>query len=240
MTAPLEDADVETASDEYAKRFDSSVGQWMLATQLGITEHLLRDLPSAKVLDVGGGHGQIAPALARNGRVVSVLASSSLAVSSHLRPSLASGAVQLLTGDLRNPPVEPKSFDAVVSYRLLAHANDLRGLIAGLCRAARLAVIVDYATTRSFNAGAELLFAAKKRVERNTRPFLVMRDADLAAIFASHGFRRSERRPQFFWPMALHRGLNSRSASQGLEGVARVLGLRKLLGSPVIARFDRV
>jgi 2-polyprenyl-3-methyl-5-hydroxy-6-metoxy-1,4-benzoquinol methylase len=191
------------------------------------------------VLDVGGGHGQVARGLADRGHRVNVLASSAQAVATTLRPWLESGRVTLLCGDLRNPPVEPRGFDVVVSYRLLAHARDLSALIAGLCVAARVAVIVDYATTRSFNALAEPFFAAKKRVEENTRPFLVMRDAEIEGLFRQNGFHLRERRPQFFWPMALHRALQSRAPARGLEGVARLLGLRALFGSPVIARFDR-
>ena len=127
-----------------------------------------------------------------------------------------------------------------MSFRLLAHARDLEALIAGLCRPARVAVIVDYATARSFNAAADVFFGAKKKVEGNTRPFLVLEDAALLALFRQNGFRRRERRPQFFWPMALHRGLGSPALSRALEDGARILGLRALFGSPVIARFDRV
>jgi 2-polyprenyl-3-methyl-5-hydroxy-6-metoxy-1,4-benzoquinol methylase len=240
VSAPPEDADVETASADYVKRFDSPVGEWMLATQSDITLDLLRDLAGASVLDIGGGHGQVAPGLVSRGHRVSVLVSSPRAISEGLRPSLGSGRIGLLAGDLRDPPVEPRSFDVVLSYRLLAHARDLPALVAGLTRPARKAVIVDYATTRSFNALAEFFFAAKKRVEGNTRPFLVARDAEIMELFRRNGFRRRARRPQFFWPMAIHRGLGTPAVSRGLERIAGVLGLRTLLGSPVIARFDRV
>jgi 2-polyprenyl-3-methyl-5-hydroxy-6-metoxy-1,4-benzoquinol methylase len=240
VSTPLEDADVETASAGYARRFESPVGAWMLARQREMTLDLLSDLQGASVLDVGGGHGQIARPLSDRGFRVSVLASASTAVADTLRPAVEAGTVALLSGDLRNPPVEPRSFDVVASYRLLAHARDLDGLIAGMTRAARACVVVDYATARSFNAAADLLFAAKKQVERNTRPFLVQRDADIAALFRRNGFERRARRPQFFWPMALHRGLGSPTLSQSLEAAAALLGLRSAFGSPVIARFDRV
>jgi 2-polyprenyl-3-methyl-5-hydroxy-6-metoxy-1,4-benzoquinol methylase len=240
VSAPLEDADVETASAGYARRFDSRVGEWMLATQMGITLDLLRDFGNASLLDVGGGHGQVAPTLAHGGLKVSVLASSPAAVGARLSSCVDSGLVDLLTGDLRRPPVEARSFDVVLSYRLLAHARDLSALIAGLTGPARRAVIVDYATSRSFNAAAALLFTAKKSVEHNTRAFVVMKDQELAALFAKEGFALRARRPQFFWPMALHRALKTPTLSRGLEGLARILGLRALFGSPVIARFDRV
>jgi SAM-dependent methyltransferase len=240
VSTPLEDADVETASFEYARRFDSPVGRWMLERQLAVTLDLLRDKKSSTILDVGGGHGQVAPALSRHGHQVTVLASSPAAVSSALRPSLRSGAVRLLVGDLREPPVEARSFDIVLSYRLLAHAYDLPGLITGLTRPAERTVIVDYATTRSFNAASELLFSAKKRVEKNTRPFQVMRDAQVAFLFGEGGCYPVAWHPQFFWPMALHRALGSVPIARALEAPMAALGLRALFGSPVITRFDRV
>jgi hypothetical protein len=67
-----------------------------------------------------------------------------------------------------------------------------------------------------------------------------MRDADVEALFRQHGFALHARRPQFFWPMALHRALKAPVLSRALEAVAAAVGLRRILGSPVIARFDRV
>jgi SAM-dependent methyltransferase len=239
MIARPEDADVETASPGYGSRFDSPTGRWMLGLQRDIVFGLLSDLGSSSVLEVGGGHAQLAPALAEGGHEVSVLASSPQAVGAALRSAAEKGRVRVITGDLRNPPVEPLSVDVVLCVRLLAHAHDLPGLVAGLCRPARRAVIVDYASKHSFNAAAETFFALKKRVEGNTRPFRVIRDTDLSLLFRGNGFHLSKRRPQFFWPMALHRGLGSPGLSRGIEKLAQLLGLRALLGSPVIVRFDR-
>ena len=240
LSAPPENADVETASDGYARRFDSPTGRWMLERQLEITRAILSDLPHATVLDVGGGHGQIAPRLQSDGHPMTVLVSRTDAVNAALRPSVDDGSVDLAVGDLANPPSGPKSFDVVLSYRLVAHANDLPRLIGGLTSTARLAVVVDYATSRSFNAVAEPMFGAKKRVEANTRPFAVHRDWDIVNLFEDNGFTLKARRPQFFWPMALHRALKSPNLSRFIEAPAAITGLRALLGSPVIARFDRV
>jgi hypothetical protein len=109
-----------------------------------------------------------------------------------------------------------------------------------MCRVARRAVVVDYAEMVSFNLVAEKLYGAKLAVERNTRPFQCFYGKDLRAAFSGLGFPAFGARPQFFWPMALHRGLGRAGLSQGLEGVSRALGLTRLLGSPVILRASRV
>ena len=49
------------------------------------TRDLLRDLPGASVLDVGGGHGQMAPSLTEQGHRVSVLTSSPRAIAPMLK-----------------------------------------------------------------------------------------------------------------------------------------------------------
>jgi len=239
VSAPLEDADVETASLGYAGRFDSSVGRWMLERQLSATLALLPDPGPLKILDVGGGHGQTATALAERGHHVSILASSPKAVNPTLQKAVDAGTVTLIVGDLRQPPVEPRAYDVVLSYRLLAHAYDLDGLVSGLTSTASRCVVVDYATSRSFNALADLFFAAKKQVEKNTRPFRVMSDLAIATAFGKCGFRAAGRRPQFFWPMALHRALGLAPLARALEAPPALLGLRAFFGSPVIARFDR-
>jgi hypothetical protein len=111
--------------------------------------------------------------------------------------------------------------------------------VAALSRLSRQAVVVDYPTRRSVNAAADLFFGLKKGVEGNTRPFTVFSDGEVERAFASHGFLPTGRRPQFFLPMALHRGLRSARLARGLEGAASGLGLTRALGSPVILRLER-
>jgi hypothetical protein len=67
----------------------------------------------------------------------------------------------------------------------------------------------------------------------------VFADAEIERAFAEHGFAPSGRSPQFFFPMALHRGLRSAGLARGLEGAASALGLVSTLGSPVILRLER-
>ena len=86
---------------------------------------------------------------------------------------------------------------------------------------------------------ADLFFGLKKGVEGSTRPFAVFSDAEIERAFAAHGLFPTGRRPQFFWPMALHRATGSAALARGLEGAASALGLVRAFGSPVILRLER-
>jgi len=233
-----EDADVETSSDDYARRFSGPVGRFLLATQARATLDLLRPWPGTRVLDVGGGHAQLTGPLVEAGHEVTVYGSSPLCAR-RVRPWTGRGLARFVSGDLLRTPFRDRAFDVVISYRLLPHVAAWRELVAELCRVAGRAVLVDYPTSRSVNAVSGALFGMKQRVEGNARPFTVFRDAEVEAAFAAAGFDPTGRRPQFLLPMALHRALGSGGLSRALESGAAALGLTRLLGSPVILRAER-
>ena len=97
---------------------------------------------------------------------------------------------------------------------------------------------MDYPTARSVNVASGAFFGVKRGVEGDTRPFVVFRDAEIEAVFARHGFRPTGRRPQFLFPMALHRALGLGPLSRAVEGIARGLRLVSAFGSPVILRLE--
>jgi 2-polyprenyl-3-methyl-5-hydroxy-6-metoxy-1,4-benzoquinol methylase len=214
------------------------VGRWFLERQARLTRELVAG--RARVLDVGGGHGQLARPLLDAGHEVTVYASSRDAVGGEVSALAQAGRLALACGDLLHAPWPDRAFDAVLCFRLLPHARDWRALAAELARLAASAVVVDYPTRRSVNAISGALFGLKRRVEGDTRPFAVFRDAEVAAAFTEQGLRVTARRPQFFFPMALHRALRSVALARALEGAAWPLGLTRALGSPVILRAERV
>ena len=235
----MEHADVETSSEAYARRFSGPVGGFFLSVQAEATLDLLRPFAPARVVDVGGGHGQLAGPLAVAGHYVMVVGSSE-ACRARVQSLVDEGQVRFQAADLLQLPFGPRAFDVALAFRLLPHVSRWRDLVAELCRVAARAVIVDYPTQRSVNAVAGPLFGMKKRVEGDTRPFAVFTDREVAAAFAGHGFRVVTRRPQFAVPMALHRAVGVASLSRGLERVARAAGITSRLGSPVIVRADRL
>jgi 2-polyprenyl-3-methyl-5-hydroxy-6-metoxy-1,4-benzoquinol methylase len=233
-----EDADVETSSEGYALRFGGSVGRFFLEVQARATLALLEPWPRGRVLDVGGGHAQLTGPLVDAGYDVTIYGSSP-ACATRVHPWTEPGRARFEAGDLLQAPFPDQAFDAVLCYRLLPHVTRWPGLLGELARLARHVVLVDYPTSRSVNAVAEALFGLKKRVEGDTRPFRVFRDAEVVEALAASGFHPTGRKAQFLVPMALHRALHAAPVSRGLEGIAAALGLTRAFGSPVIARLER-
>jgi len=238
-----ETADIETASADYATRFDGVVGQYFLDQQADITLSFLVDLPGARVLDVGGGHGQLAVPLAENGFEVTVTGSADscgVVLEQRVSRKEARKDVNYLTCDSLNLPFEDKSFDVVISFRLLPHAEHWQELIAEFCRVASKSVIIDYADIRSSNILYEQFFGMKKKLEGNTRPFILYSRSQISEEFRKNGFSAPSFKPEFLLPMVIHRKLKSRTFSTLVENLFRLTGLTHLFGSPVILRSDRV
>ena len=239
MTTLSETADIETSSDGYAARFAGSAGEWMLEVQEKVTISLLPDPEKTTILDVGGGHGQLARPLCRRGYMVTVVGSDD-SCRKRLADLVDEGRCSFMAGNLVELPFPDRSFGVALSFRLLPHCTAWPQLIRELCRVAQHSVIVDYPTSEGLNAIAPALFGAKKKLEGNTRAWRMFRHAEVEAEFAKQGFVPGQRVPQFFLPMVLHRLLRCRRLSAGLEALCRGLGLTRRWGSPVIVRMDRL
>jgi ubiquinone/menaquinone biosynthesis C-methylase UbiE len=236
---PFADApDIETASSGYAQRFAGPIGNWLIDVQNKAIGHILKDKAGQSILDVGGGHGQNINIVIKSDMKLTIHGSSPECFNLASVKAAAS-QFEMLVGPISKLSTGDRSFDNVISLRLLSHLFNWAEVIAELCRVAKNDVIVDFPTKRSFNALEPLLFKFKKNIEKNTRNFLSFRTKDILNEFAKHGFLLDQIYPQFFWPMALHRGLKSKKISQSLEILPRLLGLTRLFGSPIIASFKR-
>lgn len=235
-----ETADIETSNDDYATRFRGATGAWMLGVQERAVAGLLRARvpPGASVLDVGGGHGQLAHPLAAAGYRVSVIGSAP-SCRHRIADLVDSGRCSFDVGNVVALPYPDKSFDAVVAVRMLTHCSAWPALVREMCRVSRGPVITDYPTSQSLNAIAPMLFKAKKKYEKNTREWTLFRHRQVREAFAAAGFRQTGRVGQFFLPMVVHRALKCKPLSAFLEGVCRCLGLSRLWGTPVVGRWER-
>lgn len=248
FTNPLRDAsaptvretpDIETSSDDYARRFAGAAGQYFLAIQSAALEHLMRDLRGTAVLEVGGGHAQLVSTFLRNDCTLTILGSDA-GTHDRVRTLHPNAPVICDTGDLLSLPYPDRSFDVVAAVRLVAHVDAWQQLLGELCRVARRTVIVDYASWRSLNALTPMLFRFKKSIEGNTRHYRSFLPSQLAGELEQHGFRVSDSYGQFFLPMFVHRALAGAPWLQSAERAFRRIGLTAVLGSPILLRADRV
>ena len=240
-----ETADIETSNDDYATRFKGAVGAWMLAVQERGVMGLLKKtstggtpVPQA-VLDVGGGHGQLAFPLVKAGYKLTVVGSDA-SCEHRIRELTKSGNATFEVGNVIALPYPDKSFDVVVSVRMLTHCERWQELVAEMCRVSRGVVITDYPTCQSLNAAAPALFGAKKKYEKNTRTWKLFKHKEVREAFAASGYAETGRYAQFFLPMVVHRALKCKALSALMENVCRVLGLTRLWGTPVVVRYENI
>lgn len=228
--------DIESSTDRYARRFSGEVGAFFLERQSQLTLDLAeRDgrTQPGKILDIGGGHAQLAPHFLKRGWAVSIFSSDD---SCRKRPDRLMGAAnyQFATGDLLHLPYPDNSFDLVTVFRMVPHETEWETLIAEAARVARHQVILDYPDIRSFNALSRGLFLIKKAVEKDTREFALFTRQRISQAMEEAGLEDLRWRPQFFLPMALYRLAGSGRFAAGCEAFFQRIGLTAILGSPVI------
>lgn len=233
-----ETPDIETSSADYASRFAGKAGAHLLSVQAAALASVLNDCAPGTALDVGGGHGQLVDPLRAMGWAVTVLGSDP-ACERNLRELHGKRDCNFVRGDLLALPFADRSFDLVVSVRLVSHVEAWEKLLAQMCRVARKWVVIDYPSTAGLNALTPLLFGLKKGFEGNTRTYRSFSRREIDGAFSSHGFRFGSVRKQFFMPMVAHRALKSAAPLRFAEAVSRGLGLTALGGSPVMLRADR-
>lgn len=237
-THQRETPDIETSTDDYARRFNGSVGTWLLDVQWDAIYGLLNNCPGKSVLELGGGHAQLTGSLLDHDYRVTVMGSTP-GCAQRVKPFLGHQRCTFHAGDLLNLPYEDRSFDTVIALRLMAHVEDWPRMLSEATRVARHAVIVDYPSLVSVNRVEKLLFGLKKAIEGNTRTYRCLTTKMIAEVCQPSGYAPDGRQRQFFLPMVIHRALKRPKLSSAMEAACRAIGLTQALGSPVILKLTR-
>ena len=230
--------DIETASAEYAARFEGPAGQFLLAAQESAVRALLAPYAGQTLLEIGGGHGQLLRVYAALDLKVTLHGSRQSCFDRLSGPEFE--RVDCLVGPYFELGLPDRSFDVVVAIRLVMHEREWQRLLKEMCRVARKAVIIDYASTRSLNAVGPLLFKVKKKLEGNTRNYLSFSRDQLAQVLDRSGFNVLAEERELFLPTVVHRKLGANAMLRSTEKLCRTIGLTGALGSPVILRAQRV
>jgi ubiquinone/menaquinone biosynthesis C-methylase UbiE len=233
-----EQADIATATDDYATRFSGEVGKYFLKTQEEITIKLLENENIKTILDVGGGHAQLAVPLVNKGYDVTVTGSD-VSCRERLDRYLPENSFKFKVCNFLSLPYPDNSFDAVISFRLVMHEKNWQVLLKEMCRVSSKVIIIDYPDLVSFNILNKVLFKAKKSFEKNTRTFRTFKRNELMDEFKKYDFNQFNFRPQYFFPMVLHRVMKNVAISKTLESIFGIIGLKYLFGTPVILKAKK-
>lgn len=224
--------DAHTAGELYRRRFAGPAGAPIIARQNELVLSLLGGVEGMSVLDVGAGHGQLAPALIGAGARLTAYGSSAAALE-----RLVPLGVPLVAGPLAPLPFADRSFDVVVSVRAFPHVPDWRFFLSELCRTARRAVAFDFVTRDLASALKPLAYRLKMKREPGTRDYTMQGRREVERAARACGFRPRGAEGQFILPLVLHRSAGT--ALMPVERFARRLRLTRRLGGPVVAVFER-
>ena len=234
--------DVETATEGYARRFTGPAGRFLLRWQeLSVQRLLGREASgSMRVLEVGGGHGQLTPMLLERGLDVWVQGSA-LGCADRIRPLMetSQGRLHFVVSSLLSLPFADRHFDLVIGIRLLAHVAQWQRLLKEMARVCRHRLLVDYPPATGLNALVPFLFSVKRGIEGDTRTYTSYKSTAVVGALRHEQFRRFAIRRQFLVPMGIHRAARSRRLSSAAESTCRVLGLTGVLGGPALLLAER-
>jgi 2-polyprenyl-3-methyl-5-hydroxy-6-metoxy-1,4-benzoquinol methylase len=222
------------------RRFSGAIGEMIAGTQARVLTNMIGRVKDRHILDVGTGTGRAALLFARGGaRVTGVDASEEMLAIARQRAAAQMVDVTFQIGDAHALDFKERSFEAVVSLRLLMHAPHWRRCVSELCRVTDRLVIVDYPSATS----VALLESAARRVTHalgmRTEPYRVFTHGQIADAFDRNGFRIRSVHRQFVLPIALHKLIGSRRLTISVERLFDRLGLLRLLGSPVTVVAER-
>ena len=238
LPRPEESPDLVSSDLSYAGRFSGSLGAWFLDVQSEALRAMVHPLGGGVALDIGGGHGQIAHTRIEQGHSVTILGSSEDSFA-RVRTLFPQDDIAFTVGSLVAPPFPERSFDLVSAFRILTHVERWREMLRAMCRIARRAIVIDFASWGSVNLLAPSLFFLKRRVEGDARPFNLIRVTELNEVLSECGFHWQKSFAQYCLPMALHRAVDRPVLSRRIETWLRQAGVTDRVGSPIILCASR-
>jgi SAM-dependent methyltransferase len=215
-------------------RFGGPIGELVAAGQARVLQPVVASAKDGAVLDVGTGTGRAALIFARGGaQVTGVDASAEMLEVARQRAASERLQIAFEVCDAHALRFADRSFDVVVSLRVLMHSPQWRTSLSELCRVADRLVVFDYPSSRSV---ARLQSAWRRlllRLGRRTEAYRVFSDREIADALGAHGFRIRSTHRQFVLPIALHKAIGSRRFTIGVESLLDRAGALALFGSPV-------
>jgi len=233
-------ADAKMARTFDQRRFGGPIGDLVARTQARVLANMVGRIQDRHILDVGTGTGRVALLLAHGAaKVTAVDASEEMLAIARKRAEAEFVRIRFERGDAHALDFPDRSFEAVVSFRLLMHAPQWRQCLAEMCRVSDRLVIIDYPSATSvafFESSARRLAGA---AGLKTEAYRVFTRATIAAALDENGYRIRSMHRQFVLPIAFHKLIGSRRFTMWIEDLLDRIGLLKPFGSPVTLVAER-
>ena len=193
------------------------------------------------VLDVGAGTGKLSIPLSLQYENVLALDFSPEMIKVAIINAKKRGIeLKTIVCDSQRLCFNDKTFDCVVSSRMLMHLTDWRKGIAELCRVSKTVVILDFPPLLSFGSFDSLLKQFIQLFISHTQTCKTFLVDSIVEEFQKNHFKVVLKKRQFFLPYSFHRRLNQPRLSVIIEKFFDTIGFIKLMGSPVIVKAIRI
>lgn len=247
MTRPLPTAKIDrnhysyTAyeSDTVTNRFDAArfsgdFGRIIADHQEAFLVRHIGSPAGRRILDLGAGTGRMSIPLSRmGGHVVAADASQKMQEILYQKTFLQGIRLHQARTDAHALPFADRSFDVVLSFRLIMHVVDWRHALAEICRVSRDYVILDFPPISGFAGLAPLIHPVILLLKTHHQSYRVFRVRDVVSAFRSEGFEATAMDRHLVLPFGLHRCLNSAAFTRRTETLLQKIGCRDLFGAPV-------
>lgn len=215
-------------------RFGGRFGEYLQEREIRLFLGLLGG-PQGPILDAGCGTGKLTLPLVTGGhQVTGTDLSKEMVAVAKGKCGDSETSARFSIADVRALCFGDRVFDSVVSSRMLMHVSEWREAMAELCRVAQRCIVVDFPPRLSF-AGLDAWRKRRRAPPPGSprQPYQTFSLREIREELARHGFRLVAVKRSHVLPTILHRKIDRPRISRAIEGLASVLGLRRLLGMPI-------
>lgn len=217
-----------------AARFSGVIGRTIAAHQLEFVISQIGDLHDVTILDVGAGTGRTAlPLSQKDARVVAADASVKMLAILKEKAFLQGIPIRISRIDAHCLPFRDRSFDTVLSFRMIMHVVDWKRTVSELCRVADRLVVLDFPPRCGFAGLAPLIHPLIRPFNPNHQSYNVFNIAEVSRTLADAGFNVTAVDRHLVLPFGLHRLINSSVFTRISETILQKIGLRDIFGAPV-------